>query len=112
MDANYVKKDRAFAARLKRRYGLTVDAFQALWEGQGGRCPICDKKLRRGRGGAGVDHDHRLVGRRSTEQDRAAAVRGILCSFCNYRVVGAMERAGRDRVFAALRYLEWMRWDP
>ena len=52
---------------LKNRYGLTRDAFQALWEAQRGKCAVCLT-----RPAEHVDHDH-ATGR----------VRGLLCFNCN-----------------------------
>lgn len=69
----------------------------AMWIQQGGKCPICGKQLVRGRGKACVDHDH-----------KTGRVRGILCGmYCNKRVVGGLERMGRDRTFAGIVYLGW-----
>jgi hypothetical protein len=57
-------------SHLKRKYGLTLDAFEALLASQGGGCAIC------GRIDAdNVDHDH-VTGR----------VRGILCFKCNVAI--------------------------
>lgn len=58
-----------FKGRLAR-YGLTLAAFQLLWEQQQGCCAICrvsfeDEQYR-------IDHDH-----------TTGAVRGILCVPCN-----------------------------
>lgn len=93
------KSQRQFAARLKRRYGITVREFRAKIEAQGGKCPICDKRLqKRGRGGMCVDHNH-----------RTGEFRGVLCGFyCNKRVVGGVERCGQARALAACRYLGYL----
>ncbi len=61
-----------------RRYSLTCDEFEELWQQAQGRCQICghlgdsrpDRTLN-------VDHDSNL--------DRSA-VRGLLCSRCNARL--------------------------
>lgn len=61
------------AIRLKEKYGLSLDAFQVLWDSQVGRCKICGVALTQsGKGAAHVDHDHTT--------DR---VRGLLCRDCN-----------------------------
>lgn len=77
--------------KLRHLYGLSESAFEAMWEGQDGRCPICGVELTmRGWGGFQVDHDH-ATGR----------VRGLLCGRCN-RLVGYLESPYRS---AAERYL-------
>lgn len=55
---------------LRRRYGLSLVAFDALLESQGGRCAICG--IGKQSSGWHVDHDH-----------SSGAVRGIVHSRCN-----------------------------
>ena len=75
---------------LLRTYGITVEEFDALVEHADGRCPICLKPFK---GTPVVDHDH-----------RDGHVRGVLCTHCNYRVIG---RHRDPEVFArASVYLE------
>jgi hypothetical protein len=81
------KKTSNRKSHLKRSYGLTLEAFAALLEAQGGGCAICGRP-----DAANVDHDH-VTGR----------VRGILCFNCNIAIghVGDDE----DRLAAAMAYL-------
>lgn len=68
--------------RLRRKYDLTPQAYEALWQSQGGRCKICsDPVLLRGRL-THVDHCH-----------RTGRVRDILCQACN-TWLGRFERLG------------------
>lgn len=65
---------------LKKRYGITLEDFNKMWNEQQGRCKICGVKLkRRDMEGSGViyniDHNHSL-----------GVVRGILCVQCNKRL--------------------------
>lgn len=55
-----------------RQYGLTVDAYEAMLAGQGGRCLICRRAFSDGKVISHIDHDH-----------KTGNVRGILCHSCN-----------------------------
>jgi hypothetical protein len=57
---------------LKRKYGLTLEAWDAMFEAQGKLCIVCDTSEPRSKAGWQVDHCH-----------VSGAVRGILCSPCN-----------------------------
>lgn len=59
------------ADHLMRKYGITVEQYDAMLDGQGGGCFICGRPPRPDIS-LHVDHDH------STGQ-----VRGILCFGCN-----------------------------
>jgi len=52
------------------KYGLTVEEYKLLLDGQGGTCAICRKVD--GDISLSVDHDH-MTGK----------IRGLLCSLCN-----------------------------
>lgn len=60
---------------LRRTYGLTLDEYRRILAVQGFRCFVCEKPLE------GIsnplDHDH-----------VSGLIRGILCTYCNHRVVG------------------------
>ena len=68
--------------RLKKDYGLSWDAYQAMWEGQNRKCAICFRSIKtfpsrreggsRYEGRACVDHDH-----------DTKIIRGLLCPKCN-----------------------------
>lgn len=73
---------------LKRRYGITLDEFDALLAKQGSLCPICLK-----RPAAHVDHDH-----------RTGKVRGILCEMCNGGL--GQFRDDPETIERAIEYLE------
>ena len=74
-------------SHLKRKYGLTLKAFDALLASQGGGCAIC------GRPDAdNVDHDH-----------DTGRVRGILCFPCNVAI--GLVHEDEERLLAAASYL-------
>jgi hypothetical protein len=64
-------KRRARAEHLMRKYGMTIEQYDAMLEAQGGGCFICGRPPRDDIS-LHVDHDH------STGE-----VRGILCFCCN-----------------------------
>jgi hypothetical protein len=75
-------------SHLKRKYGLTLEEFDALLASRGGGCAICGKA-----GADNVDHDH-----------RTGRVRGILCWNCNI-AIGQLEDDS-DRARAMAEYLD------
>lgn len=83
-------KERAHEKRVQRVYGLASGEYQALYSFQDGLCWIC----RVGRGitkALAVDHDH-----------DTGEVRGLLCSRCNYDLLGNYDQQALQR---ALDYL-------
>ena len=61
------------AEDLKRRYGITLDQYDDMYEKQQGRCAICGTDTPGGNGQRfHVDHDH-----------VSGQVRALLCSACN-----------------------------
>ena len=57
-------------SKLKRKYGMTLDEYEQLFEAQGGVCAICSEH--RGKYPLTVDHNH-ITG----------AIRALVCSKCN-----------------------------
>jgi DNA-directed RNA polymerase subunit RPC12/RpoP len=64
-------------ASLRRTYGITLEEYRSILAFQGDACVICCKPLV-GISNA-VDHDH-----------KTGIVRGILCAYCNHRVLGRL----------------------
>jgi DNA-directed RNA polymerase subunit RPC12/RpoP len=62
---------------LKRTYNISLTEYLAILAAQGHRCCICLKELS-GISNA-LDHDH-----------KTGVVRGILCAYCNHRVLGRL----------------------
>jgi hypothetical protein len=65
-------KDKRRGYKLKMRYGLTPDAWDAMFASQGSSCAVCHSTDPKSKGGWDTDHCH------ETE-----VVRGILCHPCN-----------------------------
>lgn len=80
---------------LLRTYGITEAEYDDLLDAQGGRCAICRKPPKTK--SLAVDHDH-----------RTGRIRGLLCSFCNYNLLG---RRDRD-VHLFLRAYEYLTEPP
>lgn len=63
--------------RLKRMYGLTPEQYDELLKSQNHRCAICDRHESEFKIKLAVDHNH------VTNE-----IRGLLCNYCNHRVLG------------------------
>lgn len=80
-------------SHLKRRYGVTVEQYDALLIEQAGRCKLCGaEECGAGRKYLCVDHDH-----------TTGAIRGLLCNSCN-RALGAL-RDDPDLIDRAAEYV-------
>jgi len=85
-------KERAYRAMLKRRYGISLEAYNLLLARQGGVCAICHGEQINNKQFA-VDHDH-----------VDGTVRGLLCHHCNV-AIGSFQDSPTI-VESALRYLK------
>lgn len=77
------KAEKAKDYRLRKRYGIDLQEYQYMLHDQDYKCAICGKKNEDEKYGLVVDHNH-----------ATGHVRGLLCSYCNRRIVG---RIGDDR---------------
>lgn len=62
---------------LQRTYGITLQQYNTLLKNQNNSCAICKKNKSAEKKSFAVDHDHVTL-----------AIRGLLCSFCNRRLIG------------------------
>lgn len=62
---------------LRLKYGITLEQYNELLSGQNDCCAICERHKDEFKINLAVDHNH------STGE-----VRGLLCSYCNHRVIG------------------------
>lgn len=69
-----------WARRITKVYGITPEQYFELLAAQGGRCAICELKPRTMR--LAVDHNH-----------KTGAVRGLLCTSCNHKVLGGAKES-------------------
>jgi hypothetical protein len=84
---------------LRRKYGITLEDFQSLFDNQDGKCAICSQtlptildpgKLRKS---LAVDHNH-----------DNGKVRGLLCGKCNMAL--GLFSDSVDILNSAIHYLE------
>lgn len=61
-------------------YGLTPEDYRAILAHQGDKCAICKKQFQPGKT-PHIDHEH----------GKAPFTRGILCAYCNTRLVGRLK---------------------
>lgn len=62
---------------LKQKYGITPEQYDELFEKQSGCCAICERHQSEFNQRLAVDHNH-----------KTREIRGLLCNYCNHRVVG------------------------
>ena len=85
-------------SKLKNKYGVTLEQYDAMLAAQGGVCAICGTSEPKGKRGAfgptfSVDHCH-----------TTGKIRGLLCGLCN-PALGAFGDSV-ERLRAAISYLE------
>lgn len=64
-------------AYLRRTYGITEAQYNLLLSQQGGGCAVCSRPAESFNKKLAVDHDH-----------VSKEIRGLLCGYCNHRLVG------------------------
>jgi hypothetical protein len=79
------KTDKAYTreTHVKRKYGMTIEQYNEMFEAQNGLCAICGYKFGQKNGDCYVDHCH------STK-----IVRGLLCQQCNSAIGHAKDDPG------------------
>lgn len=79
---------------LKKKYGMTLETYDAMLADQGNKCAICETKNPQGPGKRFmVDHNH-----------DSGVVRGLLCSHCNFMLGQA--RNSTEILAKAIVYLD------
>lgn len=101
--ANRKAKETKHATHIKATYGITPEAYKALFSHQNGACAICQRATGHTRRLA-VDHNHGCSEGHPKNVGCPECVRGLLCGTCN-TFIGRMHddpEAG-DRMAAYLR---------
>lgn len=75
-----------------RRFGITLEQYNILLKEQDNKCAICLKPAASLNKRLAVDHDH-----------KTGEIRGLLCNFCNHRLIGKHRDA--DKFIRAANYL-------
>ena len=73
------------SATTLRKYGMTEAEWVYLWEFQESVCPICKKVPPSGN--VHIDHYHAKGFKKMKPENKKKQVRGILCAFCNQRIL-------------------------
>lgn len=74
-----------------KTYGITLAEWDQIWAFQGECCAICKRAPREGET-FHLDHEH--------ASGQSGPVRGILCPYCNTRLVGRLKSAERAQALA------------
>jgi DNA-directed RNA polymerase subunit RPC12/RpoP len=69
------EKSRAY--RLKSKFGITHEQYEELLLLQSCACALCGKSPEEEKKALAVDHNH-----------ETGEIRGLLCAYCNHRVIG------------------------
>ena len=78
---------------LLRKYGITLEQYDEMYERQQGCCAVCLRHSEEFTRRLAVDHNH-----------KTREVRGLLCNYCNHRLIGRHTDADLLRRMAS--YLE------
>ena len=68
-----------------KKYGLSAEEWQVLYDIQEGKCAICGKAPSTGR--LNIDHNHVLGWKKLDPSERKKYIRGLLCYVCNHRIL-------------------------
>jgi hypothetical protein len=79
-------------ARLKKRYNITLDCYNEIYNRQDGKCAICKVVFLELKDAPHVDHDH-----------QTDLVRGLLCNNCNWGL--GQFKDNLDNLLSAIEYL-------
>jgi len=88
-----VKKKEYQVERNLKRYGLTSKSYLEMYKKQKGKCKLCGFETQVGYRRLHVDHNH-----------KTREVRGLLCAYCNRKIIGAIEKIGFKKIANYLGY--------
>jgi hypothetical protein len=91
-DRKDAERRKRYDGWLKRKYGISIEIYDSLYESQKGMCNICHTTKPRGKGGFHVDHCH-----------SSGSIRSLLCAECNMMLGLAKDNV--DILKKAIAYL-------
>lgn len=97
---NYLCRRCQASNRMKAKYGLDLDHYEALLAAQSGCCAICRRVLTTSQSRLAIDHDHNCC---PGPASCGNCIRGLLCPNCN-RALGLFQDDG-DIINRASRYV-------
>lgn len=84
---------------LNKRYGITLDQWNSLFEQQKGKCAVCGRSQSELNCKFHLDHDH-----------NTGKIRGLLCTSCNIALGDfRVDEVGTDILYRAVEYIEKVR---
>lgn len=66
-----------------KKYGLSEQEWLSIFDAQGRKCLICEQTDKKWV----IDHAHVKGFKKMSLEDRKKYVRGILCTYCNFRML-------------------------
>lgn len=95
-EARSAKAEKNRERQLKHRYGITVEKYEEMLEGQNGQCAVCGatESIRNTGYMLHVDHNH-ITGK----------VRGLLCTTCN-KALGFLESSSMEGLIDYIKLYE------
>lgn len=97
---NYLCRRCQASNRMKAKYGIDLDHYEALLDSQGGRCGLCRRPAPDGQKRLAVDHNHKCC---PGEASCGKCIRGLLCPTCN-QGLGLFQENGAI-IMRAARYV-------
>lgn len=94
---------KAHSRRVETTYGITQAEYEAIYLAQGGKCAICQVATGK-RKRLAVDHDHDCTQGHPPNIGCSKCIRGLLCSRCNYTLLGKYNEASLRRALTYLNY--------
>lgn len=94
------KANKAKNYRLKSKYGITLEIYNQMLAAQKGVCALCEQPPKNK--ALSVDHLHKKDAKGKQVKGDASLVRGLLCFYCNHKIIGSLERRKKVSVYTLM----------